>query len=731
MSEPFDPYLQWLGIRDPQRPPNHYRLLGVELFETDADVLANAADRQMAHVRTFQTGKHGAESQRLLNELAAAKVCLLDPQRKAEYDAVLWSQLQAASQAYSAAPPSDAETGQAPPSPEVVPAPALPVRSTRRSRYLWTVTGLLAAIVVLVMLIVLTSGRGGPNEAPGRAVFGRDSGVVTERDAGSATEGEPDAATKQGPGTEASQARPPKPAESDEPAVRPAPETQPTPKTRPQAEPQPEPEPEFEPPASVAEAIRAAREAMTARAPETARRYLDFAEQSALPRDRREIEQLQVALMPLSAFWKGVRRGVDELAPGETLAVADRQVTVTGVAPGAITVRDGEQESRYTLGTLPAELALAVADRGLPDLPTATVSRAAFLIFDPQGDRDLARQLCQQAEAEGLPVETLVAELDRLTAPPEAPAKAGETAPPAVPDEAAISEARRKVLEVFGGQMAKAHKPEEKQALARLLLNQAVDTTDNPAARYVLFVEARDLAVQAGSASLVSEAVREMAKHYQLDEREEIARTLSDAVDKALPPAARRDLAEEAIDQADKAIGDDDYPSAAVLARVANTLALKGLDAPTAKRAKDLIDEIPRLQQQYERSLDASKTLAEEPGNPQANLALGKYYCFFKREPQWKKGLPLLARGDDPVLQALAEAEAGVTAASQAADKVQLADQWYEASASVPDEIRTHIQARAVFWYQEALDELSGFTKTRVEKRLEEIEAAKPKRQGP
>ena len=58
MSESFDPYVQWLGIRDPQRPPNHYRLLGVDPFESDPNVLENAADRQMAHVRTFQTVRH-------------------------------------------------------------------------------------------------------------------------------------------------------------------------------------------------------------------------------------------------------------------------------------------------------------------------------------------------------------------------------------------------------------------------------------------------------------------------------------------------------------------------------------------------------------------------------------------------------------------------------------------------------------------------------------------------
>jgi hypothetical protein len=86
MSEPFDPYLKWLGIREADRPPNNYRLLGIRLFEGDPEVISNAADRQMAHVRTFQAGRHSAVSQRLLNELAGARVCLLNAEKKQAYD---------------------------------------------------------------------------------------------------------------------------------------------------------------------------------------------------------------------------------------------------------------------------------------------------------------------------------------------------------------------------------------------------------------------------------------------------------------------------------------------------------------------------------------------------------------------------------------------------------------------------------------------------------------------
>ncbi len=82
----FDPYLKWLGIRDGKRPPSHYRLLGVEDFESDKEVLSAAADRQMAHVRSFQTGPHAEASQKLLSELALARRCLMNDQTRQEYD---------------------------------------------------------------------------------------------------------------------------------------------------------------------------------------------------------------------------------------------------------------------------------------------------------------------------------------------------------------------------------------------------------------------------------------------------------------------------------------------------------------------------------------------------------------------------------------------------------------------------------------------------------------------
>ena len=103
MSKAFDPYHVWLGIPPAEQPANHYRLLGIALFEGDVDVIATSADRQMGHLRTFQSGKHSELSQRLLNEIAAAKICLLTPAKKAAYDEQLRRSQSTAAQAVSAA----------------------------------------------------------------------------------------------------------------------------------------------------------------------------------------------------------------------------------------------------------------------------------------------------------------------------------------------------------------------------------------------------------------------------------------------------------------------------------------------------------------------------------------------------------------------------------------------------------------------------------------------------
>jgi len=213
----FDPYRKWLGIPPKEQPPNHYRLLGIGLFESDPDVISNAADRQMVHVRTFQSGRHSQLSQKILNELAAARVCLLDPDKRVEYDRRLQGSLiadkpipppsppgAAPAQGPAAPPPSPPGTvrpHETPPPPRAAtPAaspdddagasisvtPAIPQVSAVRSTFTGTsrstyasrrrkksnVQGMVVAVTMVLAVLVLVvfalsrSGSDTPNESP-------------------------------------------------------------------------------------------------------------------------------------------------------------------------------------------------------------------------------------------------------------------------------------------------------------------------------------------------------------------------------------------------------------------------------------------------------------------------------------------------------------------------------------------------------------------------------------
>jgi len=45
------------GISPKDQLPNHYRLLGIDLFEGDQDVIEAAVEQRIAHVRNHQIAK--------------------------------------------------------------------------------------------------------------------------------------------------------------------------------------------------------------------------------------------------------------------------------------------------------------------------------------------------------------------------------------------------------------------------------------------------------------------------------------------------------------------------------------------------------------------------------------------------------------------------------------------------------------------------------------------------
>jgi hypothetical protein len=131
-----DPYYEWLGIPPKDQPPNHYRLLGLELFEENRNVIDTAANRQMSFIKEYQAGEDSELSQKLLNELAAARLCMLTPEKKAAYDQELRATLLAREPPVLPARPAGGSRWRTEPVPaereaagEPPPPPSIPRRS--------------------------------------------------------------------------------------------------------------------------------------------------------------------------------------------------------------------------------------------------------------------------------------------------------------------------------------------------------------------------------------------------------------------------------------------------------------------------------------------------------------------------------------------------------------------------------------------------------------------------
>jgi len=175
---------------------------------------------------------------------------------------------------------------------------------------------------------------------------------------------------------------------------------------------------------------------------------------------------------------------------------------------------------------------------------------------------------------------------------------------------------------------------------------------------------------------------------------------------------------------AQEAIQADAYDSAAQLSKATFSLASKvfagkGRDPQLIRQATELGETIAWYKQQHDLAQQAEKHLAQNPDNPKAVQFLGKYYALVK--DQWDRGIPLLLKGDDATLKALAEAEQAAKRRPRPADMVKLADQWMEAVGSIEGPLQGFARRRAIYWYETALPKLSGLTKERVNQALDAL----------
>jgi len=300
---------------------------------------------------------------------------------------------------------------------------------------------------------------------------------------------------------------------------------------------------------------------------------------------------------------------------------------------------------------------------------------------------------------------------------PEPPSDDNSSSLLPVPEAAALEKARQTVREIFGSDLAAAKTPEKKAELAQRLLKQGSETLDDSAGRYALLDAARRTAELAGNLDVCFQAIDELGQSFELEAiplKEEALVACSKTAKKS---AEWEQLALSSAILVDQAVTTDDYAAAQRLAVMSLELARKARVKEITTQALNRGKEVAAIAEAYDKVRDAAERLKTEPRAAADHQAWGEFLCFVKGD--WSAGLPHLANGPDESLRKLALKDLQENPIPS--EWVELADGWLAKAQAADGSATDAMRRRAAYWYRLALPELTGLTRSRVEKALNEL----------
>ncbi|MEK6237426.1 MAG: LamG domain-containing protein [Planctomycetales bacterium] len=273
------------------------------------------------------------------------------------------------------------------------------------------------------------------------------------------------------------------------------------------------------------------------------------------------------------------------------------------------------------------------------------------------------------------------------------------------------------VRDVYEEAFATANSSAKKAALAKRLLQTATETKDDAAAQFVLFKQARELAVEGGDVATALESVLRLAESFEVDSLKLQTDALEGLAGTAKFASQRTRLVESGIALMDQAVKTDQYEIAERLGTVVLAVVRKTGNSRLNKEVTERIAETKAMADRYAEAKPAFDVLERMPADPDANLIAGRYVCFIKGD--WAAGLPMLSLGTDRTLKELAKADLGRP--QDAVRQVEVADGWWKVAEAMEGLKADGIRRHAARWYVKTLPTLKGLAKLKIEKRLEAI----------
>ncbi|MCC7012028.1 MAG: hypothetical protein IT454_05685 [Planctomycetes bacterium] len=239
--------------------------------------------------------------------------------------------------------------------------------------------------------------------------------------------------------------------------------------------------------------------------------------------------------------------------------------------------------------------------------------------------------------------------------------------------------------------------PIDRAAAAAEFLARARSAPSHGDDKFVLLEHACRLATDAGRLELALEIVDCTRMDFRVDAEQRALAAVRSCLTGAMGPQRRREAAEQALDWARRSAERGDFESALQVLEAAPLKSIAAQFEPVREASASLRTRAELVA--YARIRPDIARLRESPDDPIANLRVGAYRAFERRE--FDGALPLLAKGSDPTLAGLAARD--LAARRTLDERVALADAWLELADAADEPARAQALAeRALHWMHQA-----------------------------
>lgn len=496
-------------------------------------------------------------------------------------------------------------------------------------------------------------------------------------------------------------------------------------------------------PKTTAEALAAVRSALAGRDFARADGLLGAAR--ALPAteaEKAEIERAGQLAETIQEFWSAAAKAGTRMRAAEELTIGGTVSVVVEVSGNRLVLRAMGRNFAFQLDkpeTIPSNLAAALVRRGATNPTEAARAIDAVKSVEDGSQTD---KLWQAAALGHMPNPRLgnlmpPGSVPQTPTQPSPQPSPGEDFPPQpelnpgpqqellpAPPAEKVAAARQEVRNILEEEFKAARAPQQQAELGRKLFDMAVEShPDDPAACVALVTEACELASQAGQMYEGIRMVEFLEGAYRLDD---VVDRKAHVFDTTVRHAQTPDQLHFAVDRCRGLFGQaasqgrfdalDRLEEAAVAA--ARMLRNRVLAQQIQKEA----GELKAGRAAFEEMEAAEKALQQNPDDPDANLKVGLLRC---RRGRWDEGLTMLVKGADRSLAELAKRD--LDKPSDAQGQLALADAWWDLAQT--DEYAPHavtLESRAAVWYRTLLPELSGLSKLKAQKRIDDAGESSP-----